>query len=252
MSHRRIEVLQRPVGRGWIQATLHHAEPPRASLLVVPPFFHEWQRSYRLFALLADALASRGVVVLRFDYRGCGESSGDDADFLPSRALDDADAALRLLRERCSAPPTLLGIRGGALIAERMAEQHRLPWWAWQPAEDGKDHLESLRNLDRKERNNRNRFPFLRHTQAEASGELMGHRVHPEFHLELGIFRRASVPAWRIDTAEACEGSDLVLPPEFSAWPGQIDLQGALPLAAINNAAERLAERLVAICGESA
>lgn len=246
------EILHLPVGRGWLQASLNAAASPTAALLLLPPFFHEWQRSYRMFALLADALAARGVSVLRFDYRGTGESSGDDVDFLPSRALDDADAALALLRERCDAPVTLLGVRGGALLAERLATQRALPWWSWQPVGDGAAYLAALRMRDTLERNNRNRFPFLGRTREAATDAVMGHRLHPEFALELGIFKRIAGAQWRIDAAEACGADGHALPVEFSAWVGQIDLQGALPLAAIARLADALAARLTAPRREAA
>jgi pimeloyl-ACP methyl ester carboxylesterase len=244
MTAARMEIVHRAVGGGRVQATLNAAARPTAALLVLPPFFHEWQRSYRLFALLADALATRAVDVLRFDYRGTGESSGEDAAFLPSRALADAEAMLALLRERGDAPVTVLGIRGGALLAERLAERHGLPWWAWQAVEDGGAHLAELRVRDDHERNNRNRFPFLGRRRAPSPDTLMGHRLHPEFALELGIFKRGSTPTWCIDSAERCGPGSLPLPAEFSAWVGQIDLQGALPLAGVVRLAEQIATQL--------
>jgi|JI8StandDraft_2_1071088.scaffolds.fasta_scaffold15925_2 hypothetical protein len=239
-----MDVFQREVGRGWLQASLSVASSPKAALLVVPPFFHEWQRCYRIFALLADALARRDITVLRFDYRGTGDSSGTDDDFLPSRALDDADAALALLRERCPAPVTLLGIRAGALLAEQLAARRSLPWWTWQPVEDGACHLGELRERDRFERNNRLRFPYLRGECADDPGVLMGHRLHPEFALELAIFRRGSAASWRLDTAAACGHDDLALPTELTLWVEQVDLQGGPALSSIGRIADAIARRL--------
>jgi pimeloyl-ACP methyl ester carboxylesterase len=238
--------VQRSVGRGWVQGMLCEAPAPRAAVLVLPPFFHEWQRSYRLFALVADALAVRGISALRFDYRGTGESSGDDADFLPSRALDDAEAMLAALRERGPAPVALIGVRAGALLAERLSVRHGLPWCAWQGVDRGDQHLVELRERDTHESNNRNRFPFLGRHRAPDPATLMGHRLHPEFALELGIFQRATEPAWRIDRAERCGPADVALPESLPGWVGQIDLQGALPLAAIAALAEAIAARMSA------
>jgi pimeloyl-ACP methyl ester carboxylesterase len=237
--------VQHPVGRGWVQGMLCEARAPRAAMLLLPPFFHEGQRSYRLFALLADALASRGISVLRFDYRGSGESSGEDADFLPSRALDDAAAMLALLRQPEATPVTVVGVRAGALLAERVAERYRLPWCAWQGVERGDLHLAELRQRDAHERNNRNRFPFLGRHREPDPGTLMGHRLHPEFALELGIFKRGTDPNWRVDVAGRCSPADVPLPDALAGWVGQIDLQGALPLAAIAALADGIAPRLL-------
>ena len=237
-------LLQRTIGQGWIRASLSAAASPRAGILLLPPFFHEWQRGYRLFALLAEALAVRGTSVLRFDYRGTGDSSGADTEFLPSRALDDADVALSLLREHCEAPVTLLGVRGGALLAEALALRRTLPWWAWQPVHDGESHLRDLRERDHHERNNRLRFPFLGRPRSGTDDALMGHRLHPEFALELGIFRRRAAPDCRIDAESACGPGDVALPPDFVAWAGQLDLQSAPALSAVARTADTLAARL--------
>ncbi|MCZ8165009.1 alpha/beta fold hydrolase [Silanimonas sp.] len=244
--------VQRPVGRGWVHGMLCDAPRAETAALLLPPFFHEWQRSYRLFALLADALATRGVRVLRFDYRGSGESSGDDAEFLPSRALDDAEAMLAVLREYEPTRITLVGVRAGALLAEMLAERHRLPWCAWQGVDSGLEHLAELRERDTIERNSRRRFPFLRRDRAPESGMLMGHRVHEEFALELGIFKRRGEPAVRVDVPSRCGPADLALPDPLSDWVGQIDLQGSVPLAAIAAVATALAERLRAPAREGA
>ena len=51
--------------------------------------------SHRQFVLLARALAAAGYAVLRFDYRGMGDSSGGPVDFLNADA--DIEAAINTL-----------------------------------------------------------------------------------------------------------------------------------------------------------
>ena len=52
--------------------------------------------SHRQFVLLSRALANAGFPVLRFDYRGMGDGTGDKTDFL--QTTSDIGAAIDLLR----------------------------------------------------------------------------------------------------------------------------------------------------------
>lgn len=247
-----MESLDVPVANGSLHMALLPAEVARAAVLVVPPFLHEWQRSYRLFALLAKALADRGITVARFDYRGCGDSSGQDQDFLPSRAIDDTHRALDAVAQRCAAPVTLLGVRAGALVAERVAVQRACPWWAWQPVVDGSAYWAELQAHDLRERNNRYRFPFLGRPAVAGMNQIMGHRLHPEFALELAILRITMAPGCRLEAEDRCIAGDLPLPLACSRWVGQIDIEGSLPLAALGLVADGMASRLLETSGAAA
>ncbi|GGZ08924.1 hydrolase 1, exosortase A system-associated [Pseudoduganella plicata] len=58
--------------------------------------------SHRQFALLARSLATRGIPALRFDYRGMGDSTGEQRDFT------DVDADLRAAIDAfCARVPSL-------------------------------------------------------------------------------------------------------------------------------------------------
>ncbi len=63
--------------------------------------------SHRQFVLLARALAAAGVPVLRFDYRGMGDSTGEPRDF--EHLTEDIRAAVNAFVERCE------GLRGVVL-----------------------------------------------------------------------------------------------------------------------------------------
>ena len=68
---------------------------------------------------ISSAVAGRGIVVLRFDFTGLGESEGDFADTHFSSNLDDLEAAAAFLRSEYEAPSLLVGhsLGGTAVLA---------------------------------------------------------------------------------------------------------------------------------------
>lgn len=90
----------------------------RARVLVVGPFATERERSYLWCVSWARELARAGFEVLRFDYRGTGESSGDfDRMTFASWKSDVAGLCSSFRRRAPQAPLVLHGIRMGALLA---------------------------------------------------------------------------------------------------------------------------------------
>ncbi|MFW6051865.1 MAG: alpha/beta fold hydrolase [Myxococcota bacterium] len=72
---------------------------------------------------LSAALAREGIVTLRFDFTGLGESEGDFADTTFSSNVQDLVAAADMMRERFDAPRILVGHSlGGAAVL--MAAHH--------------------------------------------------------------------------------------------------------------------------------
>ena len=97
---------------------------PRAFAL----FAHCFTCSKDLFAAsrISQALAGRGLAVLRFDFTGLGHSEGEFANTGFSSNVDDLAAAADFLRRRHQAPGVLIGHSlGGAAVlaaAERVPE----------------------------------------------------------------------------------------------------------------------------------
>lgn len=96
---------------------------------------------------LARTLASRGMAVLRFDYWGCGDSPGEFADASVATRLADIRGALEYLSARSAADTIwLLGLRLGATLAARAAEQIRncAGLVLIEPIPDGGAYVEAL------------------------------------------------------------------------------------------------------------
>lgn len=75
-----VDVPERPLVRG---------------MLVLPDSTQYRAGSHRQFTLLSRLLAGRGIAVMRFDRRGCGDSEGELAAAGGSQAGDDIAAAMK-------------------------------------------------------------------------------------------------------------------------------------------------------------
>jgi fermentation-respiration switch protein FrsA (DUF1100 family) len=81
---------------------------------------------HRLFLVLADYLTRRGIVVLRFDDRGIGQSTGNLAVATTKDFASDALAAVAFLRTRPEVDAQRIGLVGhseGAVVAPMAANQ---------------------------------------------------------------------------------------------------------------------------------
>lgn len=141
-----------PGGRGDLFAACHSpAEAPAdGGVLCVQPFAEEANKSRRMLALAARALAGRGLTVLGVDPFGCGDSEGclDEADW--DLWLSDLARAWRALGERADGPRALLGLRLGALLAVELSRRvepapDRLV--LWQPVLSGSAALTEFLRL---------------------------------------------------------------------------------------------------------
>jgi exosortase A-associated hydrolase 1 len=92
------QALTFPCAGEWLTAILSPAAPAavpaRRGVLIVVGGPQYRAGSHRQFALLARALAARGIPAMRFDYRGMGDSSG------PARNFEDVDTDLRAAVDR--------------------------------------------------------------------------------------------------------------------------------------------------------
>ena len=138
--------------------------PPRGVLrgwvVYVHPFAEEMNKSRRMAALQARALADVGFGVLQIDLHGCGDSSGDFGEATWQGWVDDVVQACRWLRRRDAGMPLWLwGFRAGCLLAVEAAARladaaqpaggrvYGCNFLFWQPAPAGKVLLQQFLRL---------------------------------------------------------------------------------------------------------
>ncbi|HEY8623476.1 MAG TPA: hydrolase 2, exosortase A system-associated [Casimicrobiaceae bacterium] len=148
----RVEVFFLPFqGRGRF-CVLH--SPDRAStsagaFVYVHPFAEEMNKSRRMAALQARALAAAGWFVLQIDLFGCGDSEGQFGDATWSRWVDDVMDASVWLCNRCGFVPMLWGMRLGCLLVAEAARrmQSSTDLLFWQPVHSGRQFLQQFLRL---------------------------------------------------------------------------------------------------------
>lgn len=144
--------LPRPAGQRYC---VHHAPAARqtavrAALVYVHPFGEEMNKSRRMAALQARAMAEAGCAVLQMDLLGCGDSSGELSDASWADWIDDLHAACDwMAHAHAGAPLWLWGLRAGALLATDVAAARpRQPnLLLWQPMVTGKTQVQLLLRL---------------------------------------------------------------------------------------------------------
>ena len=193
------QVLEQQVvihsGNGALSGMLYRpGGKPSGAVLFCDPLFEERKSAQRVLVEAARALAAAGYAVLRFDYRGCGDSSGDFAEFAPCDWHEDVRAAWAFLQEQVSGVPTgLLGLRFGATLAATAASLLPEPRFAvlWEPIQQGHDYLQQeLRKKLMKEMVTFGGSRETRETllQRLESGEIIdfdGYPVSPRLYREL-------------------------------------------------------------------
>ena len=128
-----------------------HQPPGRTPFVFCHPFGEEKLWAHRVFVNFARTLARAGRPVLRFDYRGSGDSSGEFRDSTLTSMQDDIGLAIgEVLRRTGGSRVSLLGLRLGASVASLVASHRRdvdeLVMWA--PIVSGSSYLQELLRIN--------------------------------------------------------------------------------------------------------
>jgi len=143
-------------------------------ILICQPIGHEYVNAHRALRHLAARLAEAGFPVLRFDYYGCGDSSGDSEDVSVAQWLKDISAAIVELRRRSGLfPICTVGLRLGATLATLAAEQRGdvESMVLWDPVVEGEKYFDELQLLEKEMLRFR---PKRRNQQSDARKEVLG------------------------------------------------------------------------------
>jgi len=171
-----------------------------SAVVMCQPIGHEYLRAHRAFRNLAAALAEHGFHVLRFDYLGSGDSSGEGDRTTVSQCLADLSIAIDELKDMSGATRvTLVGLRMGAALAALAATQRRdvERIVLWDPVVDGETYLAAVRDLQGQWFDDR--FGKAGGI-ADASGELMGFPLDESSERQLAAVKILPLPPLRART----------------------------------------------------
>ena len=118
----------------------------RQSVVIVPPFAEEMNKTRHLLAALARQIADVGYDVLLFDFFGTGDSEGDFADSSIATWRSDIDTVIQRMNPRVKLH--MVGFRSGALMAADAASRHDVHSLTLvQPHLSGKQQLDEILRL---------------------------------------------------------------------------------------------------------
>ncbi len=122
-----------------ISAILHYPSFsfPLATVLICPGFAGTKVGKFSIFLSLTKVLVESGFAVMRFDYRGAGESEGDFAEMTIDSQVEDVLACLNYLKNHPKVNSSAIGLLGRSLggmiallAASHFSEIKSLVLWA--------------------------------------------------------------------------------------------------------------------------
>ena len=133
---------------GWIH------EPAggraRGGVVICPPLGRELGQTYATLRVLADSLAAEGLLAMRFDYVGTGDSAGDHSTLDQVECwLGGVAEAVEYVRAAGALSVSLVGLRVGALLAAHAVArcQPIAQLVLWDPCVSGKSYLREQTRL---------------------------------------------------------------------------------------------------------
>jgi len=193
-----------------LYTVLHGVPDPFARVLLVGPFASERHYSYYPWVRWARYLAQRGIEVLRYDYRGIGESTGAFEQLTFEHWSEDVRLLAAWFATRSPALPLLLhGLEIGAILAGQSFQAGAGDaLLLWSPPANANQALRAsllrwagLEQLWESNDNRRSAADFIRQLEQGDPIEIAGYRWSPrlwqdslDFHLPPDLAEQRSEP----------------------------------------------------------
>jgi exosortase A-associated hydrolase 2 len=118
-------------------------------VVLCPAFAEEASVSQRVVVNFGRHLAMHGYDVIRFDYSGTGDSSGDFPQVTVDTSVRDVCAVARVLADRCGGRVTAAGLRWGAMMGALASQREEAidSVLLWEPVTDLRRFLMSFLRL---------------------------------------------------------------------------------------------------------
>ncbi len=193
------------------------------AIVIVPPFGYEAICAHRTLRRLAEVAAESGVLALRVDPDGTGDSGGDDLDDARVDAwVASVGKACDRAREEGATRLVVAGLRLGtawAVLAARSRDDV-VGLVAIAPVVQGRRFLREARMLQRALG-----LPLAAPRDGEPLDELLGFAITPDTHASLERLDLVALPAPApAPEVLVLERADL---PASTAWPVQLGVLGA-------------------------
>jgi alpha/beta superfamily hydrolase len=176
---------------------LHEPVRTLGGVVICGPIGWEVSKDYRRQVMVARRLAASGLAVVRFHYRGLGESPGSFDRLTLQSMEEDAARAARVLSRWTGLQPTgLIGVRLGAFAAAALATKlGGIPLVLWDPIVDGSDYLRELSRVERVWTLTRSAAAagLLRENGERRSRGVLGYELSDELVAELEVARLEKV-----------------------------------------------------------
>lgn len=173
------------VAGAHLYTVLHEMHNPVARVLLVGHFASERHLAYQPWVQWARFLADKGVEVLRYDYRGVGESTGVFEEMSFENWRDDVSSLATWLRQRGEGTPLILhglGV-GGLLAAHAFTNGFGDALLLWSPTRSANRALRSMLvrwvNVEQLFKYGEDRKPasaFIRDLESDVAVEVEGYQ----------------------------------------------------------------------------